>query len=191
MASPDPDSTSFRFNCKAIEDGNFVNDSLLSFVENMLGEGLKKQPARSAKAEKSDSAKEPPNTSVSFTSYEEYMKGNETTMVLSSAMARDYHRSSVLLDSLLSFAGRSAMEVEEQEISDEDTPLVAGDQEEEDVVSIDDEDSPLAVSSEKSRWNWWWLLIVAACGAAGVYVYEHNKKKQAQTNVESDKDSEN
>ncbi|MDD6156474.1 MAG: hypothetical protein PUB52_05625 [Lachnospiraceae bacterium] len=81
--------------------------------------------------------------------------------------------------------------VEEQEISDEDTPLVAGDQEEEDVVSIDDEDSPLAVSSEKSRWNWWWLLIVAACGAAGVYVYEHNKKKQAQTNVESDKDSKN
>ena len=81
--------------------------------------------------------------------------------------------------------------VEEQEISDEDIPLVAGDQEEEDVVSIDDEDSPLAVSSEKSRWNWWWLLIVAACGAAGVYVYEHNKKKQAQTNVESDKDSEN
>lgn len=119
MASPDPDSTSFRFNCKAIEDGNFVNDSLLSFVENMLGEGLKKQPARSAKAEKSDSAKETPNTSVSFTSYEEYMKGNETTMVLSSAMARDYHRSSVLLDSLLSFAGRSAMEVEEQEIDNE------------------------------------------------------------------------
>lgn len=81
--------------------------------------------------------------------------------------------------------------VEEQEISDEDTPLVAGDQEEEDVVSIDDEDSPLAVSSEKSRWNWWWLLIVAACGVAGVYVYENNKKKQAQTNVESDKDSKN
>lgn len=117
MASPDKDNASFRKNCRAIEDGKFFNDSMLAFVEEMFGDGMLKHSSRSKKKE--EKKEEKPSETRKFSSYEEYMQGNDVTVDNNPALARSYQRSSALLDSILSFAGRSAKEIEDQEIDAE------------------------------------------------------------------------
>lgn len=75
-------------------------------------------------------------------------------------------------------------------IEDEETPLAAGEGDEETAedgaLTIEDEETPLADSmeAEKETMSWWWLLIVAVLGATGYELYRRNKMKKETAKVE-------
>ena len=118
MVSPDPENVEFRKKCRYFETGDFYTEGLLGFVEEMFGDRIMGHWARPAKKEKKQGDKVQSETKK-YTSYEEYMQGNYASIGADSTTLRNYQKSSVLLDSVLAFADRSAAQVEEDVIDEE------------------------------------------------------------------------
>ena len=118
MVSPDPENVVFRKNCRCFENGDFYTDGMLSFIEEMFGNRIIILSKHPAKEEKKPLETEHSETRE-FSSYEEYMQGNYSSIDANSSVMQHYQKNSVLLDSVLAFAERSASKFEEDSIDEE------------------------------------------------------------------------
>ena len=78
--NPSPSSTSYRKGCRAIESGQFVNGSVLRFIEQILSDTESKMSAKSIVDTSTD--KTPKEiTGGQFSSFEDYLKDDGTGII--------------------------------------------------------------------------------------------------------------
>lgn len=121
--NPSPSSISFRKNCLAIESGQFVNSSVLRFIEQILSDTEVKMSAKNMDITTGNS-KTVEISGGHFTSFEDYIKDDGT------GMTGDYRnrngntsnlQNSQVINSLISYIAKSAKEKEEEDFEYEET----------------------------------------------------------------------
>lgn len=124
--NPSPNITSYRKSCRAIESGQFVNGSVLRFIEEVLSDNESKISAKSAKSAVGTLSSEKPKDIQGghFTSYEDYIKADETSITgdqRSRKTSTSFSQSTLLFDSMISYITKSAKQKENEDIDDEET----------------------------------------------------------------------
>lgn len=121
--NPSPSSTSYRKGCRAIESGQFVNGSVLRFIEQILSDAESKMSAKSIVDTPADkTAKE--IKGGQFSSFEDYLKDDGTGITgdpRSRKSSTSISQSTLLFDSMMSYIAKSAKEKEEEDIDNEET----------------------------------------------------------------------
>ena len=121
--NPSPSSTSYRKGCRAIESGQFVNGSVLRFIEQILSDTESKMSAKSIVDTSTD--KTPKEiTGGQFSSFEDYLKDDGTGITgdpRSRKSSTSISQSTLLMDSMMSYIAKSAKEKEEEDIDNEET----------------------------------------------------------------------
>ena len=121
--NPSPSSISFRKNCLAIESGQFVNGSVLRFIEQILSDTEVKMSAKNMTITTGNS-KTVEISGGHFTSFEDYIKDDGT------GMTSDYRnrngntsnlQNSQVINSIMNYVARSAKEKEEEDFEYEET----------------------------------------------------------------------
>lgn len=121
--NPSPSSISFRKNCLAIESGQFVNGSVLRFIEQILSDTEVKMSAKNMTITTGNS-KTVEISGGHFTSFEDYIKDDGT------GMTGDYRnrngntsnlQNSQVINSIMNYVARSAKEKEEEDFEYEET----------------------------------------------------------------------
>lgn len=121
--NPSPSSTSYRKGCRSIESGQFVNGSVLRFIEQILSDTESKMSAKSiVDASAYKTTKE--IKGGHFSSFEDYLKDHGTGITgdpRSRKNTSSISQSTLLFDSMISYITKSAKEKEEEDIDNEET----------------------------------------------------------------------
>ena len=121
--NPSPSSSSYRKGCHAIESGQFVNGSVLRFIEQILSDTESKMSTKSIVNTSTD--KTPKEiTGGQFSSFEDYLKDDGTGITgdpRSRKSSTSISQSTLLMDSMMSYIAKSAKEKEEEDIDNEET----------------------------------------------------------------------
>lgn len=121
--NPSPTSTSYRKGCRAIESGQFVNGSVLKFIEQVLSDAETKISAKSVVDTPTDN-KPKEIKGGQFSSFEDYLK-DDGTGITGDARTRkgstSTSQATLLFDSMISYIAKSAKEKEEEDIDNEET----------------------------------------------------------------------
>ena len=121
--NPSPSSTSYRKGCRAIESGQFVNGSVLRFIEQILSDTESKMSAKSFVDTSADKTTKEIKGGQ-FSSFEDYIKDDGTGITgdpRSRKSNTSISQSTLLFDSMMSYIAKSAKEKEEEDIDNEET----------------------------------------------------------------------
>ena len=121
--NPSPSSTSYRKGCRAIESGQFVNGSVLRFIEQILSDTESKMSAKSIVNTSTDKTTKEIKGGQ-FSSFEDYLKDDGTGITgdpRSRKSSTSISQSTLLFDSMMSYIAKSAKEKEEEDIDNEET----------------------------------------------------------------------
>lgn len=121
--NPSPSSTSYRKGCRAIESGQFVNGSVLRFIEQILSDTESKMSAKSV-VDTSAGKNTKEIKGGQFSSFEDYIKDDGTGITgdpRSRKSSTSISQSTLLFDSMMSYIAKSAKEKEEEDIDNEET----------------------------------------------------------------------
>lgn len=121
--NPSPSSISFRKSCLAVESGQFVNGSVLKFIEQILSDTEVKISVKNM-AISTSNTKPAEIFGGHYTSFEDYIK-DDGTGITGNYKNRNYNSSNLqnsqVINSLISYIARSAKEKEEEDFEYEET----------------------------------------------------------------------
>ena len=121
--NPSPSSTSYKNGCRAIESGQFVNGSVLRFIEQILSDTETKMLAKSVVGTSVEN-KPKEIRGGQFSSFEDYLKDDGTGVTGNSRSRKgctSISQSTLLFDSMMSYIAKSAKEKEDEIIDNEET----------------------------------------------------------------------